>query len=194
MQKVIDKGLFESVYIVFTYVWLHAVSLYLVFFYTLRGYRIAWSTQISCFSDFFQGKYGAIMFEKHVEIKKHVRISAGFEGSIHIGKQTLIDQGSAIMSQYKITIGDNCLIAPYSFIVDFNHSFAKSTIPINKQGYEGKPITIGNDVWIGTHSVVLPGVTIGDGAVIGAGSIVTKNVAPYTIVAGNPAKLLGKRT
>jgi maltose O-acetyltransferase len=54
----------------------------------------------------------------------------------------------------------------------------------------GLPITIGNDVWIGGHSTILPGVTIGDGAVIAAGSVVTKDVSPRSLVAGNPAKVM----
>ena len=58
---------------------------------------------------------------------------------------------------------------------------------------ESQPITIGNDVWIGTKSTILKGVTVGDGAVVGAGSVVTKDVAPYSIVAGVPAKPIGRR-
>ncbi|WP_318011557.1 CatB-related O-acetyltransferase [Mesorhizobium sp. CO1-1-9] len=64
--------------------------------------------------------------------------------------------------------------------------------PFGDLSVEG-PTEIGNDVWIGLRAVIMPGITIGDGAIIGAGSIVTKDVAPYAIVAGNPARLLRYR-
>jgi acetyltransferase-like isoleucine patch superfamily enzyme len=62
-----------------------------------------------------------------------------------------------------------------------------------KSALNNKPVFIGNDVWVGAKSIILPGITIGDGTVIGAGSVVTKNVLPYTIVAGNPARIIRKR-
>ena len=69
---------------------------------------------------------------------------------------------------------------------DFIQLVIVSNPKVELDGY-GIPITIGNDVWVGGHSVILPGVVIGDGAVIAAGSVVTNNVAPRTLVAGNPA-------
>jgi acetyltransferase-like isoleucine patch superfamily enzyme len=63
-----------------------------------------------------------------------------------------------------------------------------------KQGYSSnEPVIIGNDVWIGSRVTILPGVKIGDGAIIGASAVVTKDVEPYSIVAGNPAKKIGSR-
>ena len=85
----------------------------------------------------------------------------------------------------EIHIGNNCLIGPDVGIYTAGHRLQPEGRTLD--GY-GIPITIGNDVWVGGHSVILPGVVIGDGAVIAAGSVVTSNVAPRTLVAGNPAK------
>ena len=74
-----------------------------------------------------------------------------------------------------------------------NHCFDRVDIPINMQGATSGQIIIGNDVWLAANVVILPNVEIGDGAIVGAGSIVTKNVDPYTIVCGNPAKYISKR-
>ena len=86
----------------------------------------------------------------------------------------------------EIHIGDNCLIGPDVGIYTAGHRLEPEGRVLD--GY-GIPISIGNNVWIGGHSVILPGVTIGDGAVIAAGSVVTKSVSPRTLVAGNPAKI-----
>ena len=87
-----------------------------------------------------------------------------------------------------ITFGDNVMAGP-------NVTFTTATHPtdptLRLKGVEyAAPITVGNNVWFGSNIVVLPGVNIGDGAVIGAGSVVTKNVPAYTVVVGNPAKVL----
>ncbi|TWX67495.1 acetyltransferase [Colwellia sp. C1TZA3] len=85
-------------------------------------------------------------------------------------------------------IGANVMMAPDVIIFSVSHNFIDTDTPIRLQGNaEPKPVTIGSDVWIGQRSIILPGVNVGDGAIIGAGSVVTKDVSPYEIVAGNPA-------
>lgn len=92
----------------------------------------------------------------------------------------------------EITFGANVLIGPKVIIWGRDHGMKRDTL-MNKQPYTREPITIGNDVWIGACSIILKGVTIGDGAVVAAGSVVTKDVEPYTIVGGNPAKFIKNR-
>ena len=76
-----------------------------------------------------------------------------------------------------------------------NHGIGDLSVPMWRQKSSApKPIVIGNDVWIGARVIILGGVHVGDGSVIGAGSVVTRDVEPYSIVAGNPAKLIRKRT
>lgn len=92
-----------------------------------------------------------------------------------------------------ITIGDNTIIGPNCVLHSGNHNYKDKSIPIWKQGYRFRPIVIGKDVWIAANVTVLQGVEIGDGAVIAAGSVVTKDVAAYSVVAGIPAKKIGDR-
>lgn len=85
-------------------------------------------------------------------------------------------------------IGDNCMMGANVTIYTTNHAFERTDIPMWKQGFqESRPVVIGNDVWIGGHVIILPGVHVGDGAILAAGAVVTKDVPPYAIVAGNPA-------
>ena len=91
-------------------------------------------------------------------------------------------------------IGDNALIAPEVYALMRNHEYKDLNIPIRNQGYFDEiPPRIGNDVWVGTRVVLLPGVNIGDGAIIGAGAVVTKNVSPFSIVGGVPARKIRDR-
>ncbi|TOB35760.1 hypothetical protein CGK06_26050 [Vibrio parahaemolyticus] len=78
-------------------------------------------------------------------------------------------------------------------MISRNHKFSDIDKYIKEQGYQNAPIVIGNDVWIGFNSTILPGVSIGDGAVIAAHSVVTKDVPSYTVVGGIPAKEIKKR-
>lgn len=114
------------------------------------------------------------------------------EASLTIGDFVFVGAGCQFDVAQSISIGSHTLIAPSVFITDHGHAIARAH-RIDEQGSHRKPVTIGNDVWIGTKSVILPGVTIGDGAVIGAGSVVRQDVDPYTIVAGVPARPVGVR-
>lgn len=187
MQK---KGYLESCIAAVLWSLSRICSFVYVGWFRIRGYRIGNHVQFHRTSVLFQSTSGAISIGSGSDIRRNTRISAGFDGRIHIGKNVLVDEGSQIMAQKDIEIGDNTLIAPYCFITDFNHRTNDRNRTVASQGYESSRVTIGENVWIGTHAVILSGITIGRGAVIGAGSVVTHDVAPFTVVAGNPAKCI----
>lgn len=93
-----------------------------------------------------------------------------------------------------IKIGNNVMMGPEVIIYTSGHKFDRTDIPMMDQGFtEYKPVTIGNDVWFGRRVIIMPGVTIGDGCVIGAGAVVTKDIPPYSVAAGVPAKVVKSR-
>jgi len=93
----------------------------------------------------------------------------------------------------KITIGNNVMLAPRVSIYAENHVFDHPEILIRDQGVEKKEVIIEDDCWIAANSILLAGVTIGKGSVVAAGSVVTENVPPYSVVAGVPAKWIKSR-
>ncbi|MDB5047891.1 MAG: transferase hexapeptide repeat containing protein [Fibrobacteres bacterium] len=93
----------------------------------------------------------------------------------------------------RIKIGADTILGPYVHINSTNHSFARRDVPILAQGYVQEDIEIGSNVWIGAHSVVLAGSRIGDGAVIGANSVVRGVIPAYSIAVGSPARVVKER-
>lgn len=90
-----------------------------------------------------------------------------------------------------ITIGDDCVMGPDVVMMATSHEFSRIDVPINQQGAKNEePIIIGNDVWIGTRVIILPGVHIGNHSIVGAGAVVTKSFPDYSVIAGCPAKLI----
>ena len=92
-----------------------------------------------------------------------------------------------------VTIGDRVLVGYRSQILSSNHKIPAKPERVFSAGHENKPVIIESDVWIGASCIILPGVTIGEGAIVAAGSVVTKSVPPFTIVAGVPAKIIKER-
>jgi maltose O-acetyltransferase len=107
--------------------------------------------------------------------------------NIHVGRNFYAGFNCTILDMAEVRIGDNCLIGPNVGLYTAGHDI--NPIDRHKVGY-AKPITIGNNVWIGGHCAILGGITIGDNSIIAAGSVVTKDVPANTIVGGNPAKKL----
>lgn len=110
-------------------------------------------------------------------------------GKIEIGRNTLLFKHVFVVARDSIKIGDNCLIAEFSSIRDSDHSFANLTIPIAQQGFNSAGIFISEDVWIGKGAVVLKGVRVGKHTIIGANSVVTKDIPSMSIAVGVPAKV-----
>ncbi len=112
---------------------------------------------------------------------------------ISVAEHSFIGRGSEFDVSDQVQVGSHVLIAPGVFITDHGHNASAGAL-IEEQGCTAAPVVIGDDVWIGARAIILKGVTIGNGAVIGAGSIVNRSVEPNAIVAGVPAKLLRYRT
>lgn len=112
-----------------------------------------------------------------------------------IGVNTTIGEFSDVRAGGgRIEIGDNCLIAQHVSIIAANHTYSKDRlIRDNDWDIVKNHVTIEDDVWIGCQAVILPGVRIGQGAIVAAGAVVTKDVAPFTVVAGPPANFIKNR-
>ncbi len=123
---------------------------------------------------------------ENVYMEPNIRVDYGY--NIHVGENFFANFDCTILDVCEVRIGDNCMFAP-------GVSLYTATHPIDP--YEriagpeyGKPITIGDNVWIGGRAVINPGVTIGDNVVVASGAVVTKNVPANTIVGGNPARVI----
>ena len=111
-----------------------------------------------------------------------------FGKNIHVGENVFINSGCKMQDQGGIRIGDDVLIGHNACLLTLNHELD----PENRQDMYPKPIHIKSRAWLGSNVTVLPGVTIGEGAVVAAGAVVTKDVDANTIVAGVPAKVIRK--
>ncbi len=92
-----------------------------------------------------------------------------------------------------LSVGDNCAIAAHVTLASVAHSHADPDTPMVEQATDRRKITIEDNVWIGANAVITPGITIGTGSIIGAGAVVTKDVEPYSVMGGVPARLIRKR-
>ncbi len=116
--------------------------------------------------------------------------------SIRIGRRTYVGEYNNLRADgSEIVIGDSCLISQFVSLISSGHEFRDRSRRIAEQGVpEEKGIRIGDDVWIGAMVTVLPGVSIGTGAVVGSGAVVTRDVPPYAIAVGNPARVVDERS
>ena len=145
--------------------------------------------------DKFRSYFASKMFKfsgKNITVRKGALIGSG--KNVSIGDNSRIGANCRFMIKEGLIIGENVEMGPDVIFIDVNHSISNTDVPIIFQGDDApKTIIIGDDVWIGARSIILPGVHIGKGTVIGAGTVVTKSTEEYSVVVGNPGKLIRKR-
>ena len=134
---------------------------------------------------FLLGLFG-VKHKGHIGVYPSVKVWAPW--NIEMGSWVAIDDAVNLYSACKINIGTKVAISREAFICTASHDITKPNRPLVTV-----PITICDGVWIGSRAIILPGVTIGEGAVVAAGAVVTKDVEPFTVVGGNPAKFIKKR-
>ena len=141
-----------------------------------------------------RGAEMAIDPQAKVNIGRRVRImrdfTAHWQGEVSIGDNVFFNRGCHLIAHHSVTIGDNTIVGEMVSIHDENHIPARGDDPIGDRGFSTKPIVIGQNVWIGAKATILPGVSIGDNAVVGANAVVTRDVPAYAIVGGAPARVL----
>ena len=122
----------------------------------------------------------------------NIEKGARFSPHITIGYHSGLGINSVIGND--VHIGDHVMMGPECHIYTRNHKISRTDIPIREQGYdEVNPVYIEDDVWIGARVIILPGIRIGKGSVIGAGAVVTKDIVPYSVVGGVPARVIKNR-
>lgn len=121
-----------------------------------------------------------------IKVSRNVRFGSG--KNVVIGSYSGLNVGCWIGND--TIIGNDVMFGPEVSILSGGHNFERTDIPMREQGATPrKPVVIGDDVWIGTRVIILPGIQIGSHSIIGAGSVVTKDIPEYAVVAGNPATI-----
>ena len=139
--------------------------------------------------------YQGIILGNHVTLCAGVVLTTDSykpESGIKIGNSTSFNRNTMIQGSGGVTIGDNVLVGPGVIIWSSGHEYSGMG-PIRGQPLTFAPVVIEDDVWIGAGAIILPGVTIGKGSVVGAGSVVRKNVPPMAVVVGNPSVEINRR-
>ena len=128
-----------------------------------------------------------VRFGDKVTLNRYAYVQGG-NGGVRLGDRVEINNFSIVNGTGGVDIGDDTVIGPGVRIISYHHRYARGAT-IHSQPVDALPIRIGCDVWLGANSIILAGVTIGDGAVIAAGAVVREDVPPYAVVAGVPATI-----
>jgi acetyltransferase-like isoleucine patch superfamily enzyme len=146
-----------------------------------KGAKIRWHTRMDVlpFNKFTLGNYATI--EDFCTINNGV-------GDVIIGNRSLIGMSNVVIGP--VTIGNNVILAQNIVVSGLNHQYRDINVPILDQPILVSPIIIEDDCWIAANAVITAGVTIGKHSVVAAAAVITKNIPPYSIAAGNPAKVI----
>jgi acetyltransferase-like isoleucine patch superfamily enzyme len=135
---------------------------------------------------------GEICFGRFVWVGDGTKIRC-HEGEVEIGAKTVLGQECTISAYRHVRIGEQCVIADRAMFIDFDHGVVDVEVPIRKQGIYMRDVDVGSNVWVGYGACVLRGVRVGDNAVIGTNSVVTRDVPANAVVGGVPARVLRMR-
>lgn len=133
---------------------------------------------------------GRIEISDGCRLDRGVRILAANDAQVCVGPGTRIGLYSVLNGGASIDVGQKVLLSGFVYLQTSQHRFSQKGIPIRDQGYEHQAVAIGDGAWLAAHVVVMPGITIGENAVIGSNAVVTKSVAPSVVAGGVPAKPL----
>jgi acetyltransferase-like isoleucine patch superfamily enzyme len=134
---------------------------------------------------------GRLQVGAHTLFEPDVWITAPGSARIRIGEGTFLNLGVMVAAAELVEIGDHCMFANGCLITDADHRFDDPDRPVTWQGFSTKgPTRVGDNVWCGAHVVITNGVTIGERCVIGANSVVTSDIPPFSVAAGVPARVL----
>jgi acetyltransferase-like isoleucine patch superfamily enzyme len=202
------KVFFSSLHFAFLQALPEEFSVLRVKYYSKRGFTVSKKSRL--FSDVrLRGKveigdYSKIDkmtylfgdYETGIKIGQKVDLAPNcrIQGKVEIGNRSSMAQNGSISGEHVgVFIGEDVMIGPNVVIVAFNHGFSRLDIPMKNQVNEEEAIHIGNDVWIGANVTIGKGVSIGHGSIIGSNSFVNKDVPPFSIAGGVPARVIGLR-
>jgi acetyltransferase-like isoleucine patch superfamily enzyme len=155
-----------------------------------RGAFVRWPVQGNVLEAF---RAGRLEVGAGTLLEPNVWITCPGDARIRIGSGTFLNIGVMVAAHELVEIGDHCMFANGCFISDASHRFDDPESPITWQGFTSKgPTRIGDNVWCGANVVITNGVTIGERCVIGANSVVTRDIPPFSIAFGAPAKVVKK--
>ena len=135
---------------------------------------------------------GRVEFGRFVWLGDRTKIRC-HEGVVEIGEKTVMGQECTISAYQRVRIGEQCVIADRAMFIDFDHGVVEVERPIRLQGIYKRDVVVGSNVWIGYGACILRGVRVGDNAIVGTNSVVTKDVPANAVVAGIPARVIRMR-
>jgi len=136
--------------------------------------------------------YGRLILGRWVHIGSGNSIRC-HEGTIRVGDKCVFGKDNTVNGYLDIEFGAATIVADWVYVCDFDHVFADVTVPIKDQGIVKSPVRVGPDVWLGTKVTVLRGITIGQGCVVAANAVVNKDLPPYSVAVGVPARVVRDR-
>jgi len=155
-----------------------------------RGAFVRWPVHGNLLEMFAQGR---LQVGRHALLEPNVWLTGPAPARIRVGSGSFLNLGVMVAAAELVEIGDHCMLANGCFVSDASHRFDDPDRPVPWQGFTSRgPTRLGDNVWCGANVVITSGVTVGERCVIGANSVVTRDLPPFSLAAGAPAAVLRK--